>query len=160
MLELVSADELIGKSQTSVSKMINLLEVATLNFLEDKAKASREEYFATIMPKADLLKVALIPHVNVEELALYPILILKSEKALSTVLILRKEHHEIMERFQEFEHNKQNYEASIATLTDITHKMRYHLTKEDILYSSITLSNQEEARFKETASLIERHKSI
>lgn len=145
----------LRKDHADVLNRLQALEKDTLIFLEGKKHLGKEEYLATVSLSKALFKNDLVIHFKVEEMALFPILITKSPETRAAVLNLLKDHNEVMKRFRVFEETKQSYEDSIVTLTDLLYTLSQHAMKEDELFATITLTEDEEERFSEVARVIE-----
>ncbi|MFQ6134330.1 MAG: hemerythrin domain-containing protein [Nitrososphaerales archaeon] len=129
------------------------LEKTSLECLENKKQLSREEYLLTVMPCRRLFKTSLAVHFRVEEMALFPILEVKSRKARRTISDLISEHPQIMQRFREYE-NIEDYDKSIKTMNDLMNTLSLHDRKENELFNSTTLSRDEVAKVDEIAQSI------
>ncbi len=138
-------DEILKRSQ--------ILEISTIDFLHDKKELNREDYLKIVEPSKYLVKAGLEKHFRFEEAALYPMLMERSPKARRLVLDLISEHTQFMQRFKNFE-TVEDYDGSIRTLTALLKDISLHAGKENVLYSSTSLTNSELSKVTEIAHSI------
>ena len=147
----MSIAEDLQKVNDDILKRTQVLESSTIAFFLDKKDLSREEYQKTGVPFKNLFKASLEKHFRFEEAALYPIIMEKSPKARQLVSEMISDHSRIMQAFKDFE-RIENYRDSVKALTDILRDVSLHAGKENVLYSSISLSKNESAKVAEIAS--------
>ncbi len=133
-----------------IYKRAQILEKASLEFLRSKKQLSREEYLSILKPYGNQFKTGLEAHFRIEETAIFPIFMAKSQTARRTIPKLISEHSWIMQRFKEFG-DIEEYDISIQTLTDLMIGLSSHAKKEDEILSSIPLTQDEASRVNELA---------
>lgn len=133
---------------------VQLFERATLKTLVQYRSLSREDYFGTVMPSWSLLKAGLLVDFKIEEMALFPTIIMKSKDARPLIFSLSMEQDYITEALRDFE-NIQDYEASQSKLDELITLLCKYIIKWVGITFSVTFSKEEETHIAKLASIIE-----
>ncbi len=133
---------------------VQLFERATLKTLVQYKALSREDYFGSVMPSWSLLKAGLLVDFKIEEMALFPTIIMKSKDARPLIFSLSMEQDYIAEALREFE-LIQDYEASQAKLDELITMLCKYIIKWVGITFSVSLSKEEEAHIAKLATIIE-----
>jgi len=141
---LAAVLECLRREHGVVFERAQLLERATLEFMESKVQLSQTEYQRSVMPSIGLFEKTVAVHFKVEEQVLFPIYRKKSPKSNEIISELVREHADLFDRFKEYREIKK-YDQSIRALNNLMNRLALHARREDILFSSIPLKRGEAA---------------
>lgn len=133
-----------------MAKRAEILEATALDYFDNDKQLRKEEYHTIVTPCTSLFKNSLVKHFKVEETAIFPILIEKTQDARHTVRDFLSDHTMLMKMFSEYE-TTEDQNRSLRLLTDLMKDLSYHIGKEDEFFQSFMLSKNETTRIDELA---------
>ncbi len=134
--------ECLGKEHGVIFERAQLLERAVLGCMGSEMQLSQAEYQRSVTPCIDIFEKIVEVHFRVEEYALFPIYRNKSPETSETVTEFVKEHSEMFDGFDKYR-ELDEYEQSISALNKLMDSLARHARKEDILFSSTSLTRDE-----------------
>lgn len=140
--------EKLRNEHNDVFKRLQLWESSQIHFLEE----TRDQYPDFVKELTQFFKTGLAYHFKVEKEALFPVLKNKAEQSIIQNLLF--DHQRIIKEFRRFEHVK-DFDLSIQILKSLINYLKIHAQKEEDLFSSINLSDEETKQVDQKAKLVE-----
>ena len=123
-------------------KKILIIIAAIIDAIDINANVETlEKHFAE-------LTACTVSHFKHEEIALFPVLMMKSKTAEQITRNLIYEHKIMMDMFKEFE-DIEDYDLSIKLLSGLMKYLSLHAKKEEDFFSTIQLTKDEVTRINE-----------
>jgi len=144
----MSTLETLRKEHNDVFKEIHHIETEQIRSL----KETLDQYPNFVKGFSQFIKTGLLHHFKVEEEALFPVL--KKKVNSRTILNLLFDHENIIRIFREYLEFVKDFNLSIQILKQLLNYLNIHAQKEEKLFSSVILSDEEMKRIDEKAKLV------
>ena len=144
----MSTIENLRKEHKDVFKEIHLIETVQIRSLRE----TLDKYPNFVKEFSRFVKTNLLHHFKVEEEALFPVL--KKKMNSRAILNLIFDHTNIIRIFNEYLEFVKDFDLSIQILKQLLNYLNIHAQKEEKLFSSVILSDEEMKRIDEMAKLV------
>ena len=138
----------LNEEHLEVFKKIQLIETVQIRSL----RKTLDEYPEFVKEFSKFVKTVLLYHFKVEEEALFPAL----KKIIEPLVIknLLFDHENIVRVFREYLEHVKDFDLSIQILKQLLNYLDIHAQKEERLFSSVILSDEELKKIDEMAKLV------
>ena len=144
----MSTIETLNEEHNEVFKKIQLIETVQIRSL----RTTLDKYPEFVKEFSQFVKTVLLYHFKVEEEALFPAL----KKIVEPLVIqnLLFDHENIVRVFREYLEHVKDFDLSIQILKQLLNYLDIHAQKEQRLFSSVNLSDEELKKIDEMAKLV------
>jgi hemerythrin-like domain-containing protein len=150
----MSAIETLRREHTLVLQKMHSIEKQQIGTLRETLNQQRSyELTDFVQEFSQFVRSVLFRHFKVEEEALFPVL--QNKVRPLTIENLLSDHKSIVNVFHEYLKYIDDFNRSSQLLTNLIHNLDIHAKKEEKLFSSITLSDEELKKIDSMAKLIQ-----
>jgi hemerythrin-like domain-containing protein len=150
----MSAIETLRREHTLVLQKMHSIEKQQIGTLRETLNQQRSyELTDFVQEFSQFVRSVLFRHFKVEEEALFPVL--QNKVRPLTIENLLSDHKSIVNVFHEYLKYIDDFNRSSQLLTNLINNLDIHAKKEEKLFSSITLSDEELKKIDSMAKLIQ-----
>lgn len=144
----MSTLETLNEEHNKVFKKIQLIETVQIRSL----RQTLEDYPDFVKEFSQFVRNVLLFHFKIEEEAVFPVLKKKVEPLVIKNLLF--DHENIVRVFREYLEHVKDFDLSIQILKQLLNYLDIHAQKEDRLFSSIILSDEESKKIDKIAKSV------